>query len=173
MWLWTVPLWKREVWRIVVKGGSAVPSVSFVIATDGVGKRCHWAQCWKNPKILPTIIIIFGQCCHFGNVKCYHLAQTKWLSKAALAALYLPLSGWLTVTSEFWTERVTSDIWSERCLDNKTKRQKYEKTKTKQRVSYKNKLWCQGSFALLRCFCISFLYLFLYLYLYLYLYFYL
>ena len=58
----SLPL-KRGVWPTVVKGRAALPSVSFVIATARVGKRCHLAQCWKNSlKILPTII--FGQCCH-------------------------------------------------------------------------------------------------------------
>ena len=64
------------------------------------------------------------------------------------------VSEWLTITwTGLWTQIVTFeiwDIWSEWCQDKKTKRPKDQWTKIPKRQ--RPKMWCQGSFSLLRSF---------------------
>ena len=82
-----------------------------------------------------------------------------WWFLAALAALYLALvSDWVSAAFEFWLKESLltlealhpfdwSDVW--------TKRQKDKKTKIRKEQKETLILWCQGSFAPLRCFKIT------------------
>ena len=89
MWLCQISLWDKSlVWPIVLEGRAAVPSVSFVIATNstGVGKCCQSAHTREK-----SASIFFVKPALFGNTWYCILCSMFFMVLSCIFAVFLCL----------------------------------------------------------------------------------